>query len=103
MQYLNSNKPGKVTGLKKKKVKATSITLKWKKQKNVTGYCIYRYNKKTKKYNLVKKISAKKNSVVIKKCKKNTIYKYRVAAYKKIGTYTLVGKPSKSLKVKTKK
>ena len=89
--------------LKKKKVKSTSFTLRWKKQSGVTGYCIYRYNKKTKKYNLVKKVSAKKNSVVIKKCKKNTSYKYRVAAYKKVGSYTVVGNPSKALTIKTKK
>ena len=35
--------------------------------------------------------------------KKNTSYKYRVAAYKKVGSYTVVGKPSKALTIKTKK
>ena len=93
----------KVTGLKKTKVKATSFTLKWKKQSDITGYCVYRYNTITKKFNLVKKVSAKKNGVVIKNCKRNTIYRYRVAAYKKIGSYTVTGKPSKTIKVKTKK
>ncbi len=61
-----------------------SLKLHWKKVKGASGYRIYRYSKKKKKYVAVKTIK-KKNTQnwVNKKLKKNKIYKYKVAAYKK--------------------
>ena len=92
--------PAKVTSLKKKSVKATSVKLTWKKQKNVSGYKVYKYSKG--KYRLYK--TTKKNTITVKKLKGNTTYKFKVRAYKKINSATTVyGSYSKALKVKTKK
>ena len=94
-------KPAKVTKVKKKQIKKTSVKLTWKKQANVTGYKIYKYNKKTKKYKLCKTI--KKNSATIKKLKKGTSYKFRIKAYRKSGATIIYGSFSNVVKVKTKK
>ena len=94
-------KPAKVTGLKKKNVKATSVKLTWKKQQKVTGYKVYKYNAKAKKYKLYKTVT--KNYITIKKLKRGTTYRFKVRAYKKSGAKTLYGSCSKSVKVKTKK
>ena len=99
----NAILPAKVTGLKKKNVKKTSFKLTWKKQTGISGYRVYCYNAKKGKYKLVKTLKASKNTLTVKKCKRNTTYRYRVAAYKKVGSLTLTGKLSKVLKVKTKK
>ena len=61
-----------------------SLRLNWKKVKGASGYRIYRYSKKKKKYVTIKTI--KKGSTrtwTNKKLKKNKIYKYKIAAYKK--------------------
>ena len=94
-------KPGKVTKIKKKSIKTTSVKLTWKKQKGVTGYKVYRYDTKTKKYKLYK--TTKKNSITLKKLKKNTSYKFRIKAYKKSGSAIIYGNYSDWVRFKTKK
>ena len=71
-------------GLVAAKKTATSIRLKWSACKNVDGYYIYRYHKKTGKYRKIKTIEgAKKHVWVDKNRKPNKLYLYKVASYKK--------------------
>lgn len=91
--------PSKVSSLTKKNVKKTSAKLVWKKQKSVTGYKVYLY--KAGKYKLYQ--SVKTNSLMVKKLKANTTYRFKIRAYKKVGSKTIYGEYSKVLSVKTKK
>ena len=93
-------KPAKVTKLKKAKAGSSAISLKWKKQAGVSGYKVYVYNAKTKKYKLYK--STKSNKITIKKLKGKTTYKFKVMAYKKTASGVIKGATSKALSVKTK-
>ena len=71
-------------GLVAAKKTETSIRLKWSACKNVDGYYIYRYHKKTGKYRKIKTIEgAKKHVWVDKNRKPNKLYLYKVASYKK--------------------
>ena len=100
-------KPKKVSGFKVSKKSATSLTLKWNKSSNVTGYKIYMYNSKTKKYELVKTLrGAKKNTVTISKTpfggklrNKNT-YKFKIYAYKIVDSSTTVTSDATNLAYK---
>ena len=94
-------KPDKVKGVKKKTVMADKITLSWKKVKGVTGYQIYKYDKKSRKYKLCKTV--KGETVTISKLAKGTSYKFKIRAYKKDKVSTFYGNYSKALRVKTKK
>ena len=91
--------PGKVTGLKANNQKKDSIKLNWKKQDGVTGYKLYSYNYKKKKWEYVGKTS--NNSYTVKKLKDGTVYKYRVRAYKNIDGKQYMGEYSSSLKTAT--
>ena len=71
----------KVTKLKKKSVTAGSVTLQWKKIKNVKYYQVYKYNAKKKKYVLAKTV--KKNKLTVKKLSSKTKYKFKVRGYRK--------------------
>ena len=93
-------KPSKVTGLKAKRISGRHATLVWKKQKGVSGYKIYLYHAKTRRFTYFK--TTKKNSLYIKKLKKKTCYKVKVRAYKKISRITLTGACSKKLAFKIK-
>lgn len=93
-------KVAKVTNLKKRSVQKHTVKLSWKKLKNVSGYKIYKYSPKAKKYKLYK--TTKKNVLTIKKLKRKTVYKFKVKAYKKSGKKTYNGPASKVLRVKTK-
>lgn len=84
--------------LPKVKASKTSNKLTWSKVKDADGYYVYaaKCNTKNKKYSLkkVKEIkSAKTVTYTHKKLKKNTWYKYQVAAYKKVnGKKVVIGK-----------
>ena len=93
-------KPSKVTGVKKKSVGKRSVKLTWKKQKNVTGYIVYRYNEKSKKYKIYKRV--KKNTVTVSGLKRGKLYKYKIRAYKEYESCTLYGLYSKVIKIKKK-
>ena len=87
-----------VKGLKYKRQKATAGKLSWKKQKGATCYRIYRYNKKTKKYQYYK--ATKKNYLALKKLKKKTTYQFKVRACQKINGKEVIGRYSKKVKVR---
>lgn len=82
-----------VTGIKKSNITKSSVTLKWNKIKSAGKYNVYVYNKSRKKYIKLKTI--KNTSVKITGLKKNTQYKFKVAAEG--------GKLSNAVTVKTKK
>lgn len=93
--------PKKVSAFKKVKCSSSSIQLKWKKSSSVTGYQIYQYDKKSKKYKLKKNLSAKTTSYTVKKLSPYTEYRFKIRAYKKVGSQKYYGDYSKVLKVKT--
>ena len=74
-----ATKPVKVTKLTYKSTK-NNVTLSWKKSSGATGYIIYRYDTKTKKYTKV--ATVKTNKYTDKKLTKNKTYKYKIVAYK---------------------
>lgn len=95
-------KPAQVKGLKLT-TKRSSITLKWTKQSNVTGYQIYRYNASTGKYEKIKTIKGTSTATYTNKgLKKGKTYKYKVRAYKTSGTKKIYGSFSTATKIKTK-
>lgn len=86
--------------IKLKESGTSSVKLSWKKTKGATGYRLYKYNSKTKKWEKVKTTS--KTSYTVKKLKAGTTYKFRVRAYTKNGKKTKWGKYYETLKVTTK-
>lgn len=91
-------KPQKVQKVKLT-AKASSITIKWNKSANVTGYEVYRLNTKTKKYEKIATVKGEsKVSYTNKKLKKGVTYSYKVRAYKThegtnyYGSYSAVAK-----------
>lgn len=95
-------KPGKVSGVKVTATTTNSITLKWNKVSGASGYRIYQYNKKTKKYVALGSVSAKTLKVTIKKLSPGTTYQFYVKAYKKQDGITAYGSYSSAVKVSTK-
>ena len=91
-------KPAKVSSVKKKSLSSGKVRLTWKKQNGVTGYKIYQYNTKSKKYKLCKTV--KTNKVTISKLKKGQTYKFKIRAYKKTSGATILGNYSNIIKVK---
>ena len=90
-------KPKKISGFKVSKRSATSLTLKWNKRSGVSGYKIYMYNPKTKKYELIKTMrGASKNKVTVSKTpsgetlKNKKTYKFKICAYKIVNSSTTV-------------
>lgn len=58
--------PPKVTGLKRTgKTTATSVNLAWNKVSGATGYKVYTYNKKTKKYKIIARFTTNKGTVKV--------------------------------------
>lgn len=94
-----ATKPDKVSKLTYKSTKS-SVTLTWKKSSKATGYVVYRYNTKTKKY--IKLATVKTNTFTDKSLTKNKNYKYKVVAYKsyKNTSYNATGV---TINAKTKK
>ena len=83
--------------------KSCAVTLKWDKTSNVTGYQIYRYNSKTKKYDKIATINNNKTfSYKDSKLKKGTASQYKVRAYKSYNGKTYVGTCSDVTKIKVK-
>ena len=95
-------KPGKVTGVSAKANKKKSITIKWKKQKEVKGYQVrYALNKKMKKAK-IKTIKNIKKAYVLKKAKAGKYY-IQVRAYTVINGKKVFGKWSSKKVVKVSK
>lgn len=83
--YLNANtKPNAMTGFGIKSIANNAVTLKWNKNSSASGYCVEKWD--GKKWVQVKKLTS--NTTVtykIDRLKKNTVYKFRVRAYKTFG------------------
>lgn len=79
-----------------------SAQIRWKKINGASGYLIYRYNKKTKKYVRIAKIKGNtKFTYTNKNLKKSKTYKYKVKAYKQLNGKILKGKISANKSVLT--
>lgn len=70
------------------KISTNSVTLKWNKISDATGYKIYGYQAKTKKFVLIKNVNANSTSFKVKSIKNakllsGKIYYFKVYAYKK--------------------
>lgn len=94
--------PRKVSSFKNGNRTDTSITLKWKKSASVTGYQVYQYQPKSKKYKKIKTLKAKSTSLAVKKLSPCTAYRFKIRAYKKSGKSMYYGAYSKVLKVQTR-
>lgn len=95
-------KPQKVQKVKLT-TKASSITIKWNKSANVTGYEVYRRNTKTKKYEKIATVKGEsKVSYTDKKRKKGVTYSYKVRAYKSHEGTNYYGSYSAVAKIKAK-
>ncbi len=87
----------------KAKAGSKRATLSWYNVSGAEGYKVYRSLKKTKGYKLVKTIKgSEKCSFVNKGLKKKKTYYYKVKAYRKDGSKTLLSGFSKAAKVKIK-
>ena len=94
--------PRKVSAFKAGKRADVSITLKWKKSASISGYQVFQYQPKSKKYKKIKTLKAKSSSLAVKKLSPCTTYRFKIRAYKKSGKSTFYGAYSKVLKVQTK-
>lgn len=100
-------KVGKVTGVSlkkrtvKKKSKVYSVTYKWKKASNASGYKVMYSTDSKFRTKKVKTIS--KTSCIISKLKKGKTYYFRTRAYKKVNNKVVYGAYSTVKKVKVKK
>lgn len=98
----STSKPGKPT-LSAKASRFDKIKLSWKKVSGASGYQIQRYSASKKKYVTIKTIT--KGSTVSYtngSLNANTTYKYRVRAYKKVGSKKVYGSYSSVKSAKTK-
>lgn len=75
-----ATKPKKISSLTYKSTK-NSVTLSWKKSSGASGYIVYLYNTKTKKYTKISTV--KTNKYTQKKLSRNASYQYKIVAYKK--------------------
>lgn len=95
-------RPGKVQNLSALNQTKKTITLSWRKQTNVDGYVIYRYDDTKKKYI---KIATIRNASTVtytnKNLKKTTRYKYRVRSFKKFDGKIQYGSTSATLQATT--
>jgi hypothetical protein len=81
----------------------TSVQLTWKKVTGATGYTLQKYDSAKKAWVTVKSVSSSTTSYKVTGLKKNTSYKFRIRAYKKVGSTTLYSGWSTTQTVKTKK
>lgn len=94
-----SVKPGKMSRPYVSACTTGSIRLKWDKVAGAKGYTVYQYNAKTRKWKALK--SVKQTTYVVKKLKKATAYKFRVASYVLNGSSKVYGSMSDSLTAAT--
>lgn len=76
-----SIKLNKVSGFKVSKNYTDKISFKWSKKSDITGYKIYKYNSKKKKYECVKTLSQKTTSYTISKLSAGNSYKFKIRTY----------------------
>lgn len=101
-EYKTCTTPLKVKNLKLS-TKSSAVTLKWGKTSGATGYELYRYNSKIKKYEKIATINSGSTvSYTDKNLKKGTTYQYKVRAYKKYENSTFYGVCSTVTKITVK-
>ena len=93
--------PKAVTGLKFSP-QTNSITLKWNKQADVSGYQIVEWNYDAKAYKSVKYVSADTLSYTVNGLSPSCLHKYNIRAYKKIGNETFYGVYASDLFTRTR-
>lgn len=91
--------PSKTTGLKMNKQDTTSLGLQWGAVKDISGYRIMLKNSTTGKFEIIRDVI--NNSTEFTSLKPGTVYTYRVAAYKKIGTKIYLGEASEDYTINT--
>lgn len=77
----NENKEIVNTSIKGGSNTSTSITLKWDKVLNASGYEIWRYNTNIKSYNLITSLDKNVTSYIDKNLKTGTTYRYIIKTY----------------------
>ena len=101
-EYRESTNPLKTKGVKVS-TKSSNVTIKWDKGSRVTGYRVYRYNSKTKKYDRIAIIKGStKISYTDTKLKKGSTQKYKVRAYRTYNGENYYGVYSDAVSVKVK-
>lgn len=98
---ITTTKPGKVTNARATGKTKTKIRIRWNRVRGATGYRVYIYDSKTKKYKYYG--STKNTTALIKNRKANTTYKIKVQAYKKPYKLVYLGAASNTIRVKTLK
>ncbi len=91
----------RVRKLRKVKVTAHSVRLKWRKVKGASGYQIYR--SVSKKGTFRKIATTRKNRLTNKKLRPNKKYFYKVRAFRSVKNKKRYGRFSSTIKVKTKR
>ena len=82
----------------------TSLKLRWKSVTYADGYVIYKYDKSKKRYKILKEINNRNHTEWIDKgLQTNKVFKYKIAAYKKVDNVKYYSKRSKYVKAKTYK
>lgn len=103
----NQSTSAKVTLMKAPAIKINSVkkvlVISWKKDTAADGYKVYAATKKNGKYKSVASVKGnKKIKTTVKKLKRGKKYYVKVAAYKKNGKKTVIGKASAVKKVTIK-
>lgn len=94
-----TTKPAKVSNLDASVTTKNSITLSWDKVTGASGYRIYSYNSKTKKYKLL--ATTKNLSYKVTKLSTAKKYTYKVQAYRTFSKVAYEGSKSDSITVST--
>ncbi len=100
-------RPADLSGFTMEKQTTSSISLKWKRATGVSGYTLYGYNNKSKKYQAICNISGTKSSYVLKqfinkkRLSSESTYQLYLRSYKIIEGKSYYGK-GMALKVATK-
>jgi len=98
---INVAKPAVPTNFHVSVVGDKSLTLKWNKAKNATGYYLYMYNDKTGKYEQIKK--TRSTTLKISGLKDGKLCRFKVQSYRTVGKYNVTSKKSKEVSEKAHK
>ena len=71
----------KASGFNVSKNYTNKVALKWSKKSDVTGYKLYKYNSKKKKYECVKTLNQKTTSYTISNLSVGSSYKFKIRTY----------------------
>ena len=83
--------PANVSGLNVSSITETSVTLKWNKVTDATGYIIYKYDDTNKTWVKTAKLPTNSTTTyIVSKLLSGTTYKFAVKAYKTVNTYETI-------------